>query len=99
LHARVTTLTMDPARIDDATEGLEREDIPRFKQLDGFKGFTVLADRSSGKAIAVSFWESEEAMAASEEAVAPSRERAASAGGASQAPTVERLEVVIDTMV
>jgi heme-degrading monooxygenase HmoA len=40
-----------------------------FKGLDGFNGFTLIADRSSGKVIGVSFWESEEAMQASEDAV------------------------------
>jgi hypothetical protein len=73
--APVTTLHMDPARIDDAVRGLQDEDIPRWKEIDGFKGFTLLADRQSGKVAGTSHRESEQAIDASEEAVTPSRER------------------------
>ena len=98
MHARVTTLIMDPDRLDDAARQLESDEVPRFKQIDGFKGFTLLVDRDSGKSTAVSYWESEEAMRASEEEVRSSRDRAAETGGASNAPTIERFEVAIDTM-
>jgi hypothetical protein len=37
-------------------------------------------------------------MEASEEAVKPSRDRAAQMGGASGPPSVERYEVAVDTM-
>jgi heme-degrading monooxygenase HmoA len=60
---------------------------------------TVCVDRQSGKTVATTFWESESSMQASEEAVKPARERAAETGGASGSPTVERFEVVLDTMV
>jgi heme-degrading monooxygenase HmoA len=98
MHARVTTLQLDPTRIDDAVRQLEQEDIPSWKEIDGFKGFTLFADRQSGKVLGTSYWDSEQAMEASEGAVRPSRERAAQAGGASAPPAVERYEVVVDTM-
>ena len=97
MHARVNTLQMDPQRIDDALRQLEEEDIPRFKEIDGFRGFTVLADRSSGKVVATSYWHSEEQMLASEDAVKEARRRAADTGGASDEPQVERYEVALDT--
>ena len=97
MHARVTTLQMDPSTLDEVTARLESEDVPAFKQLDGFKGMTVLGDRESGKAIAVTFWESEEAMRDSEEAVKGARQRAAETGRAGE-PQVERFEVILDTM-
>jgi heme-degrading monooxygenase HmoA len=99
MHARATTLELDPARIDDAVRRLEEEDIPRFKEIDGFKGFTLLGDRGGGRVIGVSFWESEEQMRSSEEAVKESRQRAAEAGGAAGEPTIERFEVLLDVMV
>ncbi len=98
MHARITTLQLDPGKIDDAVAGLEQNDIPMFKQLDGFKGFSLMVDRSSGKVIGLSYWESEEAMKASEEAVKDARAKAAETGGASSEPQVERYEVVLDTM-
>lgn len=98
MHARVTTIVMDPARADEAIARLEQEELPKWKELDGFKGFTLLVDRESGKGVGTTYWESEEAMQASEEAVKPSRTAAAEAGGASGEPQVERFEVAVDTM-
>lgn len=97
MHARVTTLQLEPGKIDAAVSGLEQNDIPMFKSLDGFKGFTLVVDRQSGKAIGTSYWESEEAMQASEDAVKGARASAAETGGASSEPQVERFEVAIDT--
>ena len=98
MHARVTRLRLEPGRIDEAVRRLEAEDVPSWRQLEGFKGFTLLADRESGSVIGTSYWESREAMEASEDAVAPSRQRAAEAGGATDTPVVERFEVAFDTM-
>jgi len=97
MHARVTHLQMEPASIDGVVSNLEESDMPRFKELDGFKGMTILADRETGKTIAVTFWESEGALRASEDAVKDARRRAAETGGAPE-PQVERYEVVLDTM-
>ena len=97
MHARLNTLQMDPGRIDDAMRQLEEEDIPRFREIDGFRGFTVRADRSRGQVVATSYWDSEEQMRASEEAVKDARQRAADTGGASDEPQVERYEVALDT--
>ena len=99
MHARVTTLQLDPSKIDDAVAGLEQNDIPVFKGLDGFKGFSLMVDRSSGKVIGLSYWESEEALKASEDAGKEARARAAETGGASAEPQVERYEVALDTQV
>ena len=58
---------------------------------------TLIADRLSGKTIALTFGESEEAMRASEEAVKDARRRAAGTGRADE-PQVERFEVLFDTI-
>jgi heme-degrading monooxygenase HmoA len=97
MHARVTTLQMDPANVDQVRDQLEAEDVPEFQQLDGFKGMTLLTDRQSGKTVAITFWESEDALQRSEDAVKGARQRAAERGGAGE-PQVERLEVILDTM-
>jgi heme-degrading monooxygenase HmoA len=98
MHARVTTIQMDPSRIDQSVSDLEENELPNWRNIAGFKGFTLLVDRDSGKVIGTSYWESKEAMDQSEEEIAPSRQRAAETGGASQPPSVERYEVAIDTM-
>jgi heme-degrading monooxygenase HmoA len=99
MHARVTTIQMDPARIDEAASQLEEQDLPRFKELDGFRGFTMFVDRSSGKVIGISYWDSVEQMQASEDAVKDARQRASDTGGASAEPGVERFEVALDSFV
>jgi heme-degrading monooxygenase HmoA len=97
VHARVTTMRMDPDRVDEVTRILQADDIPGFRELEGFKGITVLTDRGSGKTVAVTFWESEEALKQSEEAVEGARQRAADTGGAPDMQ-IERFEVVLDSL-
>jgi heme-degrading monooxygenase HmoA len=99
MHARVTTLQLQADRLDEAISRLEEEDLPSWRELDGFRGFTLCVDRSSGKVIGTSYWDSEEQMSASEEAIRPSRERAAETGGATSAPDVQTFEVALDTFV
>ena len=97
MHARITTIQGDPDRIDNAVQQARDEVLPILKEQDGWKGFTVLADRSSGKLVGISFFDSEETVRASDSAVADSRSRVAETGGGS-APQVDFMEVVIDEM-
>ena len=99
MHARVTTIHMDPARVDEAVAQVEEEDLPTWKNLDGFKGFTLVLDRSSGKVIGTSYWATQEQMQNSEDADVESRQRTADTGGAEEPPQVERFEVALDTYV
>jgi hypothetical protein len=64
-------------------------------RLDGFKGMIAFGDRSSGKMMAFTLWESEEAMRASEEAANDLRQTTSES---TSAPVVgvERMEVVFD---
>jgi hypothetical protein len=96
MHARVTTIQMDPDRVDEAVAQVEEQDLPTWKDLDGF---TLVVNRSSGEVIGTSYWSTREQMDASEEAVADSRRRAAETGGAGGEPAVERYEVALDTFV
>jgi len=71
---------------------VREEVLPRAKQIDGFKGMIALGDRHSGKTLGITFWESEEAMRASEEAADRLREESAEVGG-DTIVSVERFEV------
>jgi heme-degrading monooxygenase HmoA len=97
MNVRVSRIQMDAAKVDDSVKVTEEEIVPTLKDTDGFKGLTVGVDRSSGKAIAVTYWDSEETMNAAEEMGNSARKQAAEAGGASGPPEVERYEVAIDT--
>jgi heme-degrading monooxygenase HmoA len=90
--ARVGTFEGSPAPTDQLLSQVREEILPQAKQIEGFKGMIALGDRHSGKTIGITFWESEEAMRASEEATNRLREESAEAGGDSIAG-VERYEV------
>ena len=98
MHARTTTVNGRPDAIDKTVEQVRSELLPLLEQQAGFKGFTLHVDRLRGKAVGTIYWESQDAMAASEEAVRGLREDAARSGGASDEPLVEHFEVALDTM-
>ena len=92
MHARVTTLEVPPDRMDDATRHVREQVLPSLSRMEGFEGFVVLGSSQSGKLQGVAFWESEEALRATDQAVAPIREGAAEAAGGTVA-SVEEFEV------
>ena len=94
MHARVTRLEASADRLDEMTRQFEERTVPVLQGLEGYKGYVLLGDREGGGAMAVTYWESEDALQASEEAVTEERERAAETAEAAGAPTVERYEVV-----
>ena len=79
--ARVSSFVGDPARIDEGTRHAEENVLPKARQLPGWKGFMSLVDRESGRSKLITFWESEEALRASEEQGDRLREQAAEGAG------------------
>ncbi len=94
MYVRVTTIEGAPDKIDDATRHVQEQTLPQLQQMDGFKGFVALGDRQSGKVLGVAFWESEEALRATEEAVSSVRSGAAGASDGTVAG-VEQYEVLV----
>ena len=94
MYARLTTIEGLPDRMDDATSHIQEQALPQLRQMDGFKGFLALGDRQSGKVLGVAFWESEEVLRATEEAVSSVRSGAAEAAGGTVAG-VEQYEVIV----
>jgi hypothetical protein len=93
VHARVTTLNGTP---DDVEAGIDnfRANVVPFARDQG-TGAILLVDRQSGNAIAITLWENEQSLRASEEAANALRADAADQMGASEAPAVERYEVAV----
>ncbi len=81
-------------QVDEAVRVAREQFIPAAQQSGGFEGMYVLADRESGTALSIGFWESREAMQANEEQADRTRQDAARSGGGSVAG-VERYEVVL----
>jgi heme-degrading monooxygenase HmoA len=92
VFARVSSYTGASDEIDEAIRQVRENMLPKLKQLDGYKGAYLLVDRQNGKSLAVTLWESEEAMSASEEAADSLRSDVADALG-TQMVGVERYEV------
>jgi len=68
VFARVSELEAHPEQLDEMNrEGVEHI-LPALRMQAGFNGGLVLADRKSGKVLAMTFWETEQAMDATEEA-------------------------------
>ena len=95
MFARVSTFSGDPSGIDGMAAQARDVVLPAARDLSGFKGMLVFGDRTAGKGVAVTFWESEQAMRDSEEAATRMRADAAAAGGEAIVG-VERFEVLID---
>jgi heme-degrading monooxygenase HmoA len=95
MYARVSTIQGSTDQIDDGIDRLRETTVPAVKQLDGCKGIVTLVDRQSGKSVAITLWETEDAMRASEEQANRLRREAADSLGDTGEPIVERYEVAV----
>jgi heme-degrading monooxygenase HmoA len=96
MHARSGAFRLSSDKVDDAISAFENEQLPRYKEQDGYKGFTLLADRDSGAVLGISFWESEDALSASDELGEKARADIKERGEADADPETMRWEVVVD---
>jgi hypothetical protein len=94
MHARVTSLSGSPDDVDGGVASF-RENVVPFTHEQGGKGAILLVDRQTGSAIAITLWEDEQTLRASEERANALRAQAAEEIGASEQPTVERYEVAV----
>lgn len=93
MHARTTTLDTRPGDIEAGLAYIRDEVFGAVTNMPGCVGMSLVADRDSGRCIATSAWESEEAMRATESAVAPMRDRAGEIMGTTA--RVEEWEIAV----
>ena len=93
MFARSSTIQARPELIDEGIAHVN-EVMPTLQAMDGYVGLSLLVDRATGRCIATSAWQSEDAMHASAEGVRPVRDRVAEKFGASGA-TVEEWEIAL----
>jgi len=77
VHARSTTFSSSPERLDAGMALIRDEVMPTVLAMDGCLGMSTIMDRESGRCISTTAWETEDAMRASAEAVLPLRRRGA----------------------
>jgi hypothetical protein len=93
MYARSTTMFGNPQAMDDAITCVRDEVLPALQRMPGCTGLSMLYERCSGRSIATSAWESEEAMRASAEPVHPLRERLVQVFGGQ--PEVQEWEIAV----
>jgi steroid delta-isomerase-like uncharacterized protein len=69
MHARINMLAGDPARLGEANHYLERTVRPQVEAEPGNRGIAVLTNAQLGVGIVATYWDSADAMTASEPAV------------------------------
>jgi hypothetical protein len=94
MYARVATFESDPAKVDDAIE-LVRAEVESGETPEGLEGarMLMLVDRTSGKGLGVTLFESEDAMRRGDEAL-----NAMSPGSTERRTSVEFYEVPVQTV-
>jgi quinol monooxygenase YgiN len=93
MYARSTTTRGNPQMIDDAIAYLRDEVMPAVTAMDGCIGLSMMCDRDSGRCIATSAWDSEEAMHNSESGMHDMRMRYAQTMGSE--PEVQEWEIAV----
>jgi heme-degrading monooxygenase HmoA len=67
MFARLLRMQIKIDRIDEATKLFEKKVVPLCKKQKGFKGAYFMADPKTGEGIAITLWESEEDLCATEQ--------------------------------
>ena len=93
MYARSTTVQGNTQSLDDAIAYMRDEVMPAIQQMEGCIGMSLMCDRDSGRCIATSAWETEEAMHNSESAVHDRRRRLAEMLGGT--PEVKEWEIAL----
>ena len=90
MHARVSFYDAQ-TRADDAIKAFEQVTGP-IEEMEGNRGGMLLIDRGSGKAITITFWDTEEDLNTSVARANQLRQQAADSGGLT-VRSVEHYEV------
>ena len=98
MHARSGEFELSTDRLDEAVQSFQDEFLPRYKQQSGYKGFTMLASRQTGRIMGISFWESESDLRGSDDLGQQAREDLQQRGGGQGAIARTDWEVVLDDM-
>jgi len=95
MHARLSRWAgLPPERLDQTVQEFRERSLPLLEQQSGFQGVVVMVDAGAGKAAAVTFWESREALAESDRLAEELRAKAEATAQAEREPIVDHYEVV-----
>ena len=94
MYARVNRFQDRPENPDEAERFAEEKIVPQLRTVPGFRGLLSLVDRATGGSLAITLWESEEAMQTSEAAATHLRGEIRDVSG-SEIRSVDRYEVAL----
>ena len=66
MHARIVTTQAQPEKLDQLIAVFHDSIVPAAQQQKGFVGIKLFVDRTTGKGVVVSRWQTEEDMNAGE---------------------------------
>ena len=96
MYARMNRFAgLPPERIDDTIREFQEGQLQALSQQPGYKGVLIGVDRTEGKSVAITFWESAENLRASDRLANEARQQALESVKPSREPIVDRYEVVM----
>jgi heme-degrading monooxygenase HmoA len=93
MYARVTFATAQPGKADEVTKIMRDSILPALKKQKGFKGLTLLMNRSTNKGLVVVLWNTEADLMAGESGGFYKDQVAKVATLLAGSPTMEHYEV------
>ena len=93
MFARVTVVQGSPDKVEQGIESFNGAVLPAVKGVDGYRAAFLLVDRTTGKGMGITLWESEDARRRGAEAVDEARAATIKAMGGT-VPPVDEYEVV-----
>ena len=97
MFARVTVVQASADNLDEGVAVFKEKVLPTAKEQPGYKGAAFFADRSSGKAMGMTLWESEEARSKAGDALVQARQAALDVMGGG-VPPVDEYEVMVSDL-
>ncbi|SDC72771.1 hypothetical protein SAMN05660690_2302 [Geodermatophilus telluris] len=95
MYARSTTIRAGSGSLDDAIAYMRDEVWPAMQDMAGCVGLSMMCDRETGRCIATSAWEDQQAMWASADRIHPMREHLVQHFGASDDMEVQEWEIAV----
>ena len=96
MHVRATTLQIQPGKMQEAIDLARDSILPVAKDLKGYQGLYFMTDTDSGKALAITVWETAADMMAIETSGPYRHILAMLVGLLSGAPASEHYELSIE---
>jgi heme-degrading monooxygenase HmoA len=94
MYARVSTYAGTAENFDGGLEKVKSALMPRIQQVPGYRGAMSLIDRSTGRSVSITLWDSDEALRASRQPANHFRSDAAAMSPA-EILSVEEYEVAV----